>query len=106
MVGGLSADDVGKINKLQMNWIRESERQYIGNRYWAKRATVYVLDACKLVCVVRGQRAENVEENGDEAKRNEGCADKKVVWGITNVWARVFYGGWKWGVEAKINAII
>ena len=24
-------------------------------------------------------------ENGDEAKRNEGCADKKVVCGITNV---------------------
>ena len=25
-------------------------------------------------------------ENDDKAKRNEGCADKKVVCGIKNVW--------------------
>ena len=68
-----------------MIWVWESGRQYIGNKYGAKRATVYVLDACNLVCVVRGQRAENVEGKWCEAKRNKGCADKKVVCRITNV---------------------
>ena len=44
-----------------MIWVWESGRQYIENKYGAKRATVYVFDACNLVYVVRGQRAENVE---------------------------------------------
>ena len=43
-------------------------------------------DACKLVCVVRKQRAENVEGKCCGEKKTEGCADKKVVCGITNVW--------------------
>ena len=45
-----------------------------------------MLGACKLICVVRRQRVENVEGISCEAKWNEGSADKKVVWGITNVW--------------------
>ena len=47
--------------KMEMNWIRESGRQYIGNEFGAKRATDYAVDAYNLICVVRGQRAENVE---------------------------------------------
>ena len=64
---------------MEMNWISESGRIYIGIRYGAKRATDYVLDACNLACVVRRQRVENIEGKCCEAKWNEGCADKKVV---------------------------
>ena len=33
-----------------------------------------------LTCVIRRQSVENVEGKCLQAKWNEGCADKKVVW--------------------------
>ena len=37
-----------------------------------------------LICVIRRQSVENVEGKCREAKWNEGCADKKVVWWKTS----------------------
>ena len=71
MNGGLSADDVGKINKLQMNWIRENGRQYIGNRYWAKRTTDYVLDAYNFVWL-EDREQKMSRENDDVGNWNKG----------------------------------
>ena len=74
----------------------------MGIEFGAKRATDYVLDACNLVCVVRRQRIENVEGKCCEAKWNEECADKRVVWGTTNVWDGAILLTtleWKWCVS-------
>ena len=51
-----------KSMKLQMNGICESGRNYIGNRYGAKRATVYALDACNWILWLEGKEQKTSGE--------------------------------------------
>ena len=76
-------------------------RQYIGNRYWAKRATDYMLGACNLVCMVRRQIVENVEGKCCEAKRVKGVLITNCM-GITK-WRRKLHETkqFRWQVEVK-----
>ena len=44
---------------------------------------------------LEGSEQKTSRENDDVVKRNEGCADKKVVCGITNVWdGAIFWRLW------------
>ena len=51
-----------KSMKLQMNVIWESGRDYIGNRYGVKRATVYALDACNWILWLEGREQKTSRE--------------------------------------------